>query len=390
MKNHAAPARPMHTIQKSVDVQIQQATIACATNEAATQLMIDKQIFWSDLPTKAHLNNRGESLVAVQWNLSSNYYVVRCDKMQWKVTIMAAKTPEGPIPVFRRVRVVELGEDGRLHCSCCLFERHGYGCRHMLTVLKSEVPDYRGFQVEDVSIHWWTIYYHFGERPKLNLNLATMLRRLHKQDIEGPILPTFQLIIDRWNPSSIGGSGIHHRFLEKECRRTVANYSPEDVRAATNRFSVDSTIGLNLSQISVNYPSDTDDGSYDLVSGGNIDLNDSDDVNFDVNDGEVNGSESVVNESEVNESEVNGSEVNESVTIDEATTITFPAAVEVAQSYKDTNAFQAVGPLMKEYLGLLELADQKESKIKSLVDVMSQLINSEKRDQQKDWVNNNK
>jgi hypothetical protein len=46
---------------------------------------------------------------------------------------------------------------------------------------------------------------------------------------------------------------------------------------------------------------------------------------------------------------------------------------------------------MKEYLGLLELADQKESKIKSLVDVMSQLINSEKRDQLKViGVNNNK
>jgi hypothetical protein len=42
MKNHAAPARPMHSIQKSVNVQIQQATIACATNETTIQLMIDK------------------------------------------------------------------------------------------------------------------------------------------------------------------------------------------------------------------------------------------------------------------------------------------------------------------------------------------------------------
>jgi hypothetical protein len=172
-------------------------------------------------------------LVAVPWNLSTNYYVVRCGKYQWKVSIMATKTPEGPIPLFRRVQAVELGLDGRLPCSCCLFEGHGDGCRHILRVLKSEVPDYRGFQVEDVSIHWWTIYYHFGERPILNLNLTTMVRRLHKQDIDGPLLPTFQLITDRWNPSSTG-AGLDPYFMEKECCQRVANYSSKDVRAATN------------------------------------------------------------------------------------------------------------------------------------------------------------
>jgi hypothetical protein len=195
MKYNTVPACRMHTIQKSVDAQIQQATIACATNEAATQLMIDKRILWSDLLTKDHLNNRGELLVVVQWNFSMDYYVVRCSKYEWKVSIMAPKMPEGLIPMFHRVRLVEIGQDGRLHCSCCLFERHGYGCHHILMVIRSEVPDYHGFQVEDVSLHWWTIYYHFGERPKLNLNLATMLRRLHKTDIIGPLLPAFQLII---------------------------------------------------------------------------------------------------------------------------------------------------------------------------------------------------
>jgi hypothetical protein len=163
--------------------------------------------------------------------------------------------------VFRRVRLVEVGQDGRLHCSCCLFESHGYGCHHILRVVRSEVPDYRGFQGEDVSLHWWTIYYHFGEHPQLNLNLATMLRRLHKTDIIGPLLPAFQLIMDRWNPSSIKG-GLEPHFVEKECCERVANYSCEDVAAATKRFTSISTIGLNLSQISVNYPSDTDGGSY--------------------------------------------------------------------------------------------------------------------------------
>jgi hypothetical protein len=33
MKRQAAPSHPLHSIQKSIDVQIQQASISCATNE---------------------------------------------------------------------------------------------------------------------------------------------------------------------------------------------------------------------------------------------------------------------------------------------------------------------------------------------------------------------
>jgi hypothetical protein len=71
MKGHAAPSHPMHSLQKSVDVQIAQASIACATNEGYTQLMIDKEILWSDLPTRTHQNNRCESLMNIQSKLSN-------------------------------------------------------------------------------------------------------------------------------------------------------------------------------------------------------------------------------------------------------------------------------------------------------------------------------
>jgi hypothetical protein len=72
MKKYAAPLIPMHSLQKSADVQLKQASIMCAKNEASMQLMIDKQqIMRSDLPTKYHLNNHGESLINVQWNMST-------------------------------------------------------------------------------------------------------------------------------------------------------------------------------------------------------------------------------------------------------------------------------------------------------------------------------
>jgi hypothetical protein len=101
MKRQVAPSRPLHNIQKSIDVKMQQASISCATNEKSTQLMIDKQIIWSDLPTKDRLNNHGESLVTEQWQLSTDYKVQCSSKVDWMVVNKAAKkTDLGPIPVF--------------------------------------------------------------------------------------------------------------------------------------------------------------------------------------------------------------------------------------------------------------------------------------------------
>jgi hypothetical protein len=71
--------------------------------------------------------------------------------------------------------------------------------------------------------------------------------------------------------------------------------------------------------------------------------------------------------------------------------IMFPPAAVAVPSWKETNAFHVVAPFMKEYLGLLELADRKESKIKSLVNVMSNLIIEEKKNQlERQGINSNK
>lgn len=358
MKWHSAPSRPMHSIEKSVDVQIQQASIAMATNEASTQLMIDKQILWSDLPTKDHLCKRGESLVTEQWNLSSNYDVRRSGEMEWKTAYKDGlmKEPEGPIPVFRRVRTITV-KAGKAHCTCCLFERQGYGCRHILSVIRSEVPGYLGFQVEDISVHWWTIYYHFGEKPKLNQELTSQLRQLHKEDIKGPALPNYEEVVGRWDASTIEG-GLEAKFREKSPHETVANYSPQAVTSVVKRFNPTTSIGRNMSQISVNYSSD--DGNYndyDLTG----DSND--------NDYDLTGNS-------------NGYDLTQDSTDDEHP-IEFPSAAAAPTSWKETSAFQAVGPVMKEYLDILELASEKESKIKSLVTLMSNLIIDEKKEQLK-------
>jgi catechol 2,3-dioxygenase-like lactoylglutathione lyase family enzyme len=171
-----------------------------------------------------------------------------------------------------------------------------------------------------------------------------MLQRLHKNDIEGPLLPGFQLILELWSPSQ-SEEEVQPHFIVKACNETVANYSTHDVRAATKWFSR-STLGLNLSQISVNYPSDADASYCDFED-------------FDDSDGNA----------------ADGNEADGDADGDVAEGIAFPTAAEATTTYKETNAFQAVlGPLMKEYLGLLELAERKEAKIKFLVSVMSDLL----------------
>jgi hypothetical protein len=54
---------------------------------------------------------------------------------------------------------------------------------------------------------------------------------------------------------------------------------------------------------------------------------------------------------------------------------------EARSSWKETNAFQMVGPFMKAYLDLLELAYDKKTKIESLVTVMEDLTTDKKKQQ---------
>jgi hypothetical protein len=55
-----------------------------------------------------------------------------------------------------------------------------------------------------------------------------MLRQLHKQDIEGPLLPNFEGILNCWNGSSLIPRKELPQFTEKPAHEIVANYSPVD------------------------------------------------------------------------------------------------------------------------------------------------------------------
>jgi hypothetical protein len=196
--------------------------------------MIHKQMLWSELPTKDWLNNRGESLVTEQWQLSTDYEVQCSSKVDWKVVNKAAKkTDLGPIPVFRCIPTISVASGGRLQCMCCLFERHGCGCPHILSVLRRELPGYLGFEAEDVSVHWWSLYYHFGVRPQIRLEVTLMLRELHRQDISGTMLPHLEEMLDRWPPTAV--EVLAQQFIEKPAHQSVTNYTTAHLEGLVNK-----------------------------------------------------------------------------------------------------------------------------------------------------------
>jgi hypothetical protein len=131
-----------------------------------------------------------------------------------------------------------------------------------ISVLRRELPGYLGFEAEDVSVHWWSLYYHFGECPQISQDLTSMLRELHRQCISGPMLPHLETIMDHWPPTA--DEVLAPEFVEKPAHQRVANYTTAHVEGLVKKCNV-SMVGLNLSQISVNYRSDIDSDHVDYV-----------------------------------------------------------------------------------------------------------------------------
>jgi hypothetical protein len=162
-------------------------------------------------------------------------------------------------------------------------------------------------------------------------------------------------------------------FVEKPAHQHVTNYTTAHIEGLVKKCNV-SMVGLNLSQIPVNYCSDID----------------SDHVDYDLTGA------STGDECELESGSKFGMSIAEkgrpswkeaySLTQDsqECVGIDFPP-LEKKFNWKETNAFQAIGPFMNEYLNLLELEPDKESKIEYLVSVTLDLIIDLKKDQLK-WL----
>ena len=191
---------------------------------------------WSSLPTSDYLCDLGEALVGNEWRARENYSAVRSSENCWlcmacspqeeseganeggdnicedsdeKLSVLVDEIVDenngeadaekiggfGVDPRFRRVRTITRCRiTGVLTCSCCLFQRIGIPCRHIMKVLADELgPGYRGISHHDVLVFWHKSYYYFGMGDWTEMR--DLLLKLSENDTTGPVLPQVSFFV---------------------------------------------------------------------------------------------------------------------------------------------------------------------------------------------------
>jgi hypothetical protein len=247
------------------------AAMKCKEIFVQAEKNMQRQKLWSDTPTAAHLTKLGEAIVASSWTRASQYKGTRVSEHQWEVQHNSNHDGTGkdqpgkewqPIPRFRRVRVVDLLFDAKnnvwyLTCTCCNFQRCGYGCEHIAWVLQHQLGDsYQGFSHRDVSVHWLSSHFCYGHLPRAAQSddprvrsLTTAMRYLQLNEVPGPLFP-----VERLTPymESLGGQELTEVQAMAAVRAAPAkarleNYSQEKVEQAVARFAhkvVDNASGV--------------------------------------------------------------------------------------------------------------------------------------------------
>ena len=130
-----------------------------------------------------------------------------------------------PLPIFSRIRRVEISQGGVMHCSCCAFENRGLFCEHQCSVAtsiykkKNEV--FPGFTHHDVALRYITSYMHLAFRASTPLSLSETFTKIMKSDIDGPRLKV--------NIPSEEHFSIEQRSVDRKAAARLKNYSSIDL-----------------------------------------------------------------------------------------------------------------------------------------------------------------
>jgi hypothetical protein len=163
IKYCAAPVLPSYSLSKSARTLSQNGKVTARQHELDNARAVDSTKLWSNLPTSEHLTHLGEGLVVEQWKIRNNYESRQIEANLFQVRRMNHNPKNVAMPIFKRIRIVSIANDGRLRCSCCYFERIGIVCRHMMHILQSVThEDYSGVSHRDISVFWWSTYAHFA------------------------------------------------------------------------------------------------------------------------------------------------------------------------------------------------------------------------------------
>jgi hypothetical protein len=97
-----------------------------------------------------------------------------------------------PIPLFNRIRIVNIETDGIMRCSCCKFEKSDIFCKHQCSVAKLIYKmgnaSFGGFNHHDVALRYVTSYMHLAFRKSTPAIIRQMYMKLVMYNGEGPLL----------------------------------------------------------------------------------------------------------------------------------------------------------------------------------------------------------
>ena len=240
---------------------------------------------WSTNPSAPFLTSFGEGLVSAVYPRVDNYDALRVGARSFQVRYkgheanMSAYEPSPagmeaynefvrtlpmnenedeeefshvPIPIFERIRDVEIDEYGIMKCSCHRFECSGIFCEQQVCVAKSvhkaAGQEFDGFTHHDVSVRYHSSYMYLAYKKDTQENLQQMYHRLATKDTEGPMLR-----IDIPETMEIKPRRAHLSALDR-----LKNYRKEDIN-----------LELMDGMLSSTYTPDSmgNDAEYDMFAG---------------------------------------------------------------------------------------------------------------------------
>jgi hypothetical protein len=232
LKSHGAAVLASHSVARAANTMNMQTTLKCQEVKISAAASLTKVVLWSKLPAKDDVTKLCLGLLEGQWQLRNNYTGFRLNATTWKVVCHDSNRCDenaGPIPNFRRVRVVTLNSLGELLCTCRNFERTGYPCRHAFFVICDEFPHYDGPTCNDVSVYWWNFYYVYGQRPTDHPEIHARLQDLAANDTKGPSLPCALPLFDSELP-------LPRMFETVSPFASLVNYTEAPAKAAYCRM----------------------------------------------------------------------------------------------------------------------------------------------------------
>ena len=206
LKSHCAALNPRMDMDTSAKtLNIQQDLKAAEIEEMIYFDFTHTDKRWSKLPTSPYTVSLAEGLLLKMMSRIQLYESSFVGDGKFQVKYMGdeigtAKVDsehysdftDTPIPLFRRIRIVTIQDDGTMLCDCYQFEREGIPCAHQGCVATMCYQccgkGFVGFTYHDISVHWCCAYMHMAYKKTTPPQMQKLFHHLVINDICGPKL----------------------------------------------------------------------------------------------------------------------------------------------------------------------------------------------------------